>query len=92
MSEDTMLTDSIDGSLDNIAEALRHMRPDMRKKASEAAHLIESVVVKLRKENPRNPAVALGVVFAIYKLAEQFRDADKNGAARGNDSKIQLLS
>lgn len=86
----TLLSDSIDASLDRIAEALRQMRPDTRAKAKEAAVLIESVVTTLRKDNPRNPAVALGVVFAIFKLAERFRDADREGAS-ANKSMIQLL-
>lgn len=92
MSNDTLLTDSIDQTIDNIAEALRQMRPDMRKKASEAAAMIEKVVMKLRADHPRNPAVALGTVFALYKLAETFRDSEANSAAKGGESPIHLLS
>lgn len=89
---DTLLTDSIDETVEHIAEALRQMRPDMRAKASEAASVIEKVIMKLRAENPRNPAVALGTVFALYKLAERFRDSESDAVAKGGESRIHLLS
>jgi len=89
---DTLLTDSIDATIENIAQALQHMRPDMREKAKEAATMIETVVMKLRKDHPRNPAVALGTVFALYKLAERFRDSEANAVQKGGESPIHLLS
>jgi hypothetical protein len=88
---DTLLSDSIDGSLDKIAEALNRIHPNHRQKAKEAAVTIEKVVMQIRRENPRSPAVALGCAFAIYKLAERLRDSEREGADKGTSSLIQLL-
>lgn len=87
----TLLSDSINDTLDKVAEALRRLRPDQREQAKDAAVMIERVIMKLRADHPRNPAIALGVVFAVYKMAERFLESDKEAAAK-SDSMINLLS
>jgi len=81
-------SDSIGENLDTLRELLSGIPPGARNRARLAAVEIEKVFDKLRKEYPRDPAVALGTAFAIFTLADRMTDAPPEG----EKNLIQLLS
>lgn len=83
--------DSIQNNLDIIKELMHSVPPAQRQKARKAAVMLENTVTRLKKEYPRDNAVALGTAFAIFTLAERLVQAGKGGD-REQSSMIQLLS
>ena len=81
--------DSISENVALLEELLRSIAPMHRNQAKRAAVQIEKVWNALIKENPKNPAVALGAAFAVYKLAERLGEKQEGTSAA--DSLIQLL-
>ena len=82
-------TDSISENVALLEELLRGVHPASRNQAKRAAMQIERVWNALIKDNPKNPAVALGAAFAVYKLAERLGEKQEAGS---DQSLIQLLS
>jgi len=85
-------TDSLSENLEVVRELLSGLPPDSRHNAKKAAASIENVIVALRKDYPRNPAVALGVAFAIFKIAEDITRPAEDADGKTQKSMIQLLS
>lgn len=84
-----MLRDSIHENIELIGELLAGMPADARERAKRAAVRIENIIVKIQKDSPKDPAVAIGVAFAVHIVAQRLveKAADKEA-----DSVIQLLS
>lgn len=82
-------TDSLSENLEVCAELLRGVPPDARNRAKKAAASVERVFTALQKDHPRDPAVALGFAFAIFKYCEKITARDDTGQQPGL---IQLLS
>jgi hypothetical protein len=66
-----MFNDSIENNLEVLRELLIGMPPTSRDKAKRAAVAIEKAWNALHKDNPKDPAVALGAAFAVYTLAQR---------------------
>jgi hypothetical protein len=85
-----MFTDSISENIELLRSLVGGLPPEHRRMAKKAAVSIENVFTQLQKDNPKNPAVALGAAFAVFVLAERLCEAPEQG---GSDKKlIQLLS
>lgn len=85
-----MFTDSIDDNVELLRELIGGIPPERRRQAKKAAAAIEKTWNDLIRDNPKNPAVALGAAFAIYMLAQRLGEAPEQG---GSDKKlIELLS
>ena len=85
-----MFTDSIDENVELLRELIGGIPSERRQQAKKAAAAIEKTWNDLIRDNPKNPAVALGAAFAIYMLAQRLGEAPEQG---GSDKKlIQLLS
>lgn len=85
-----MFTDSIEQNVELLRELIGGIPPGRRRQAKAAAVAIEKTWNDLIRDNPKNPAVALGAAFAIYLLAQRLGEAPEQG---GSDKKlIQLLS
>lgn len=87
-------SDSIDGNLDLLRELLGGMGPGHRERAKRAAVKVEQLIVQLQKDNPRDPAIALGTAFAFFMIAQRLvqGSGDAGGAEGGDNPLIQLLS
>jgi hypothetical protein len=83
--------DSIENNIEVITELLRGVPAPARNRAKRAAVLIENTVTQLQKDYPKDPYVALGAAFAIFKLAERIVTAPKQGDSEERGL-IQLLS
>jgi hypothetical protein len=83
--------DSIENNVEIIAELLRGVPAPQRKKAQRAAVAIENIVTRLQKDHPKDPYVAIGVAFCVFKLAERIVTAPKQGDSEERGL-IQLLS
>ena len=86
-----MFTDSIDSNVELLRELIAGLPPERRRMAAKAGMAIEKTWNGLIKDNPKNPAVALGAAFVIYLLAQRLGEAPEQGG--GQDKQlIQLLS
>lgn len=83
-----MLSDSINENVATLTDLLRDVPPQARYRARDAAVKIEGVVNKLRQDYPRDPAVALGVAWALAMLLDRMIQQD---TAAGPENLIQLL-
>jgi hypothetical protein len=85
-----MLSDSVNENVATLTELLRSIPPQARHRARTAATSIEKVVNDLRKDYPRDPAVALGTAWALAMMLDRMiqSDTDRGG---GDESLIQLL-
>lgn len=83
-----MFTDSIDGNTELLRELLRGLPPYQRRRAAEAAAHVEKAVMALRKEHPKDNAVATGVAFAVHVFAQAIVQSK---AEPGESSLIQTL-
>lgn len=84
-----MFTNDIEENCEILRELLRGIPPTQRNRAKKAAAAIEKVFVGLQKDNPKDPAVALGAAFAIYMIGARIVEQAKEGK---HDNLIQLLS
>lgn len=87
----TLLNDSIQQTLDQVATILQGQPKTARKRAAAVAAKIAKVITDARNEAPTDPAVALGVAFGIFKIAEQLVDLDRDNSRKGQGL-IHLLS
>jgi len=83
-------TDSIEANLEIITELLSGIGPQHRNRAKRAAVAVENVVVRLQRDYPKDPSVALGAAFAIYTLADRLVKAGDGG--KSDEGLIKLLS
>lgn len=84
-----MLNDSINENIEMMRELLAGMPAVARERAKRAAVQMEKTIVSIQKDSPKDPAVAIGVAFAVHIVAQRLveKAADKEA-----DSVIQLLS
>lgn len=81
--------DSISDNLDLCKQLLGNTTLAGRERAKRAAHQIERVIEELRKAYPNDPAIGLGVMFAITYIGDQLVQSDNAVEGKGL---IQLLS
>lgn len=86
-----MFSDSVDETLEQVRELLSGIPAPSRERAKQAAVKIENTVMALQRDNPRDPAVALGAAFAIFMIAQRIVETDRSAQQSGG-SLIQLLS
>jgi hypothetical protein len=84
-------TDSVGGNVELIAELLAGMPHSARPRCVRAAVAIENVVNQMRKDSPKDPAVALGVAWAIFKIAEALVQPNESGQKSDGDKLILTL-
>ena len=84
-------TDDIDQNLEIISELIRDMPPQYQARAKAAAIRFEQTWDGLRRDFPKDPAVALGAAWAIHQLAQRMVAQDKE-AEKSGGGLIQLLS
>jgi hypothetical protein len=83
-----MLSDSVNENVATLTELLRGIPPEARNRARVAATSIEKVVNDLRKDYPRDPAVALGTAWALAMMLDRMVQSDTD---KGDENLIQLL-
>lgn len=84
-------TNDIDENCEVIKELLRDLPPEPKSRAKYAAMSIEATWETLRRQHPRDPAIALGAAFAVYTIAQRMVAQDKEAVASGGGL-IQLMS
>jgi len=77
-------TDSIDENVEILREMLGGIMPEHRRRAKKAAVALENVFNGLKKDYPKDPAVALGAAFAIFIMAQRMVEAPKQGDKSGD--------
>lgn len=85
-----MFNDSIENNLETIKELIQGVPPSERDRAKRAAVAIEKTVTALIKDNQGNPAVGLGMAFAVFTIAQRLSAAPQEGDS--DKRLIQLLS
>lgn len=86
-----MFGDSVEANIETVKELLQGMPPSARGRAKQAAVAIEKAVMGARMENPKDPAIALGVAFALFSFAQRIVQGDASDEGSG-ERLIQLLS
>jgi hypothetical protein len=66
-----MFTDSIEENLDKLRALLGDCAPSELARAKKAAAAIEKLVLELRRDNPQDSAVGVGVCFAVHMIAQR---------------------
>jgi hypothetical protein len=85
-----MFNDSIENNLETIKEVLQGVPPSERDRAKRAAVAVEKVVTALIRDNQGNPAVGLGMAFAVFTIAQRLTASPQEGDS--DKRLIQLLS
>lgn len=86
-----IFSDSIDNNLEVITELLRGTPSETRNRAKRAAMSMEKAFEAIKKNSPKDPAVALGVAFAVFTLGQRMvQDDSRKGDDVGN--LIELLN
>ncbi len=75
-------TDSIQGNLELAKELLQGLPQSARPRCHRAAQAVLERWNQLKADNPKDPAVALGSVYALFFIADTIinKDADGNKA------------
>jgi hypothetical protein len=86
-----IVSDSIDNNLEVITELLKGQPKPTRDRAKRAAMAMEKTFEALKRDHPKDPAVALGVAFAVFTLGQRMVQDDTR---KGDDpgSLIELLN
>ena len=83
-------TDSLKGNIELLQELIGGLPPSKREVAKRAAVMIENTVNKIKRDHgASDPAVGLGMAFAVCMIADQLLEADNEGDRKGL---IQLLT
>jgi hypothetical protein len=82
-------TDSIDGNIELLRELIGSLPPSKRDVCRRAAAKIENAVNAIKNDHGNDPAVGLGMAFAVCLVAKQLLESDNEGDKEGL---IQLLS
>jgi hypothetical protein len=77
-------SDSIDNNLDMLRALLGDCSPSELRRAQKAAGEIEKVVLQLRKDNPQDSAVGVGVAFAVHMIAQRLTQNATPSEERGS--------
>lgn len=86
-----IFSDSIDNNLEVITELLRGVPTATRDRAKRAAMAMEKTFEAIKRDSPKDPAVALGVAFAVFTLGQRMvQDDSRKGDNVGN--LIELLN
>lgn len=64
-------TDSLSENKELIAELVRGMPVGAQNRAKRTALAFEKFWQQMIRDNPKDPAVALGAAFAVYELADR---------------------
>ncbi len=86
-----LFSDNIDQNLEVLRGLLGGISPESRRNAKGAAVAIEKTVMSIVKQHPKDPAVALGIAFAIFTIAERLVQQNEHNDP-GPGSLIQLLN
>lgn len=84
-----MFTDNNDENLEVVKELIRGMPAAAQQRARKTGERLVNLIDKMKKENPTDPAIALGVAFAVFYTADHFVKQEQQGHEKGI---IQLLS
>lgn len=87
----TVITDSLSDTLQIVSDLLQSMPRSAQARARVAAHNLEQAFEQARRDAPRDPAVALGTLFALTYLLDQMMTNEREGDDMGGNL-IQLLS
>ena len=87
-----MFSDSIEGNLEIIRELLQGVPPSERGKAKKAAMVVEKAIMAIQKDSRGQPAVGLGMAFAIFLVAQRVVQGTNSGDSEKSSGLIQLLS
>ena len=85
-----LLNDSISETLSGVQELVRGLPPEAKGRAKFAAVALENTFQALRSAHPRDLAVALGAVFAIFTIAERLVQIEADSENKGTGL-IQLI-
>lgn len=85
-----MFNDSLENNLETIKELIQGVPPSERDRAKRAAVAVEKVVTALIRDNQGNPAVGLGMAFAVFTIAQRLAAAPQEGDS--DKRLIHLLS
>jgi len=80
-------TDSIDQNLELLQELIDGMPQGAKVRGQNAAAAVGNVIHALRRDNPKDPAVAIGVALAIFSVGQQMVHAQ----AETDKPLIQLI-
>jgi hypothetical protein len=90
MAEKLAFTGHTVTDLEVVRELLAGVPPGARLRAKSAAAQIERTYMGIVRNHPKDPAVGLGLAFAIFTIAERLTQGDpERGQEKGL---IQLLS
>lgn len=84
-------TDSVSGNVELIVELLAGLPHSARPRAVRAAAALENTWCALKKDSPKDPAVALGAAWAIFKIAEHLVQPGESGQKSDGDKLILTL-
>lgn len=82
-------SDSIDENMELLPQLLGNMTPGQKERAKRAAMSVEKTVLALQKDGKNDPAIGLGLCFAVMLIAQNLV---KGGSVREDGPRIQLLS
>ena len=88
----TGFTDSIDGNIELLRELLRGQPRGALERSKRAAAAVEGLILRIQKDSPKDPAIALGVAFALHVIAQRIVQADGGPETGGDKPLIQLLN
>jgi hypothetical protein len=87
-----MFTDSIEENIEILQMLVRDLPPQRNRDALRAAMHFENLFTRLQKDYPNDMAVALGVAFAVFQLANRMVQQAKEGDKSDQKGLIQLLN
>lgn len=90
MPKEMIWSDSLEQNVATAIELVGGLSPAAKERAKYATRAIQSTLNKLRNEHPRDSAVVLGTMYAIFKTAENILAAERESDKTG-ESIIQLL-
>lgn len=77
-------TDSVAANVELIKELVAGLPAGARERCRRAGGRIINEIDRMRKENPADPAVALGAAFAVFFCAERLVQPDGEAKADGD--------
>jgi hypothetical protein len=67
--------DSMQANIDLLRELIQGMPPQARQRALRIMHECQTFVSRLATDSPKDPAVMVGVAFAVHKAAQHLVQA-----------------
>lgn len=83
-------TDSVAANMSLIEELILGMPGSARGRCRHAGEALMEVWDKLKKDAPKDPAVALGAAFAVFYLADKLVNPESGGGQKSDGDKLIL--